>query len=314
MRERLSLGAHSVVVEIASNDGYLLQNFHREGIPVLGIEPAVNVAAMARDHGIETWTRFFGIDLARELDGRADLLIANNVLAHVPDLHGFVEGLRIALAPRGTITIEVPHLLRLLEGRQFDTIYHEHLSYFSLRVIRDLFARHGLTVTDVEELSTHGGSLRVYAQHEGADASPSVEELLRREPALQDLETYRRFSVDVEICKRALLEFLRETKARGKTIVAYGAPAKGNTLLNSCGIGTSLIDYTVDRNPHKQGLLLPGSHLPIHAPAMLDRTKPDYVLILPWNLKAEIARQLSYIKEWGGRFVVPIPDVAVFDP
>lgn len=311
IRERLALDAGSFVVEIASNDGYLLQCFRDATIPHLGIEPAANVADAARANGIETWTRFFGVATAREIKGRADLLIANNVLAHVPELHEFVEGLRIALAPRGTITIEVPHLLRLIEGRQFDTIYHEHFSYFSLRVIRDVFAQHRLVVTDVEELATHGGSLRVYAQHEGASISDNVAALLAREARLEDVETYRGFSTEVERCKAALLAFLNDARADGKRVAAYGAPAKGNTLLNSCGITTELIAFTVDRNPHKQGLLLPGSHIPIHAPSHLGTMKPDYILILPWNLRDEITAQLAHAREWGARFVVPIPSVEV---
>ncbi|HEX7831026.1 MAG TPA: class I SAM-dependent methyltransferase [Thermoanaerobaculia bacterium] len=311
MRERLQLGATSQVIEIASNDGYLLQYFQRDGIPVLGIEPAANVAEVAREKGIETCTRFFGVDVARTMAGRADLLIANNVLAHVPDLHDFIEGLRIALAPNGTLTIEVPHLLRLIEGRQFDTIYHEHYSAFSLRVMRDVLAQHGLAITEVVELATHGGSLRVFAQHEGAAIDASVGAVLDIERSLTDLETYRRFSADVELCKRELVEFLTRARAEGKSVAGYGAPAKGNTLLNSCGVGVDLIAFTVDRNPHKQGLLLPGSHIPIYAPSKLDEMKPDYVVILPWNLRDEIVAHMAHIRDWGGRFVVPIPRIEV---
>lgn len=306
MRERLALDAQSQVVEIASNDGYLLQYF--EGTQRLGIEPAANVAEAARAKGIETWSVFFGAATARRIEGRADLLIANNVLAHVPDLNDFVEGLRIALAPRGTLTLEFPHLLRLIEGTQFDTMYHEHFSYFSLRTVEQVLRAHGLQVVDVEEIPAHGGSLRVYAQHEeeGAGARAFIDER-----GVDDLETYRRFAADVQARKRALLRFLIEAKENGKRVAGYGAPAKASTLLNYCGVRTDLLDYTVDRSPHKQGLFLPGVRLPIHAPEKIAETKPDYVLILPWNLREEVMEQLAHVREWGGRFVVAIPEVEV---
>jgi SAM-dependent methyltransferase len=351
MRTRLALDAASLVVEIASNDGYLLQYFRDAGIPVLGIEPAANVAAVASEKGIETLVQFFGVETARALPRKADLLLGNNVLAHVPDLNDFVAGMKLALADGGTITMEFPHLLRLIEGNQFDTIYHEHFSYFSLLTVRQVFAKHGLTLVDVEELPTHGGSLRIYARHDlavdaphdqdvipsvardlgdgGHDPLPSgaarphrslatlgmtrVDALERRERAfgLDRLETYARFNEQVRATKRALLEFLVAAKNDGKSIAGYGAPAKGNTLLNYCGIRTDFLDYTVDRSPHKQGLFLPGTHIPIFAPERIAETKPDYVLILPWNLRDEIAGQMAHIREWGGQFVVPIPRVEV---
>jgi SAM-dependent methyltransferase len=305
----LSLGVRSQVVEIASNDGYLLQYFREAGIPVLGIEPAANVGAVARERGIETWTTFFGTAAAREIAGRADLLIANNVLAHVPDLNDFVEGLRIALAPRGTITIEFPHLLQIVRHAQFDTIYHEHFSYFSLRTAREVLAAHGLAVVDVEELPTHGGSLRVHARHAGAEVGPAVEALVarEREAGLEDLETYRRFDESVRACKRSLLRFLMDARESGKRVAAYGAPAKGTTLLNYCGVRTDLIDYTVDRSAQKQGRFVPGVRIPIHAPEELAVTKPDYVLVLSWNLRDEIMSQMAHVRDWGGQFVIPVP-------
>ena len=284
------------------------------GIPVLGIEPAANVAAVAREKGIETLVEFFGVETARALPRKADLLLGNNVLAHVPDLNDFVAGMKIALAEGGTITMEFPHLLRLIEGNQFDTIYHEHFSYFSLLTVRQVFARHGLTVVDVEELPTHGGSLRIYARHEG-DVNASVDALEARERAfgLDRLDTYARFNEQVRATKRALLDFLVRAKSEGKSVAGYGAPAKGNTLLNYCGIRADFLDYTVDRSPHKQGLFLPGTHIPIFGPERIAETKPDYVLILPWNLRDEIAGQMAHIRRWGGKFVVPIPRVEVLD-
>lgn len=313
IRERLDLGAQSQVIEIASNDGYLLQYFRDAGVPVLGIEPAANVGAVAREKGIETWTKFFGTATAREIAGRADLLIANNVLAHVPDLNDFVEGMRIALAPRGTITIEFPHLLQMMRFSQFDTIYHEHYSYLSLLTVQRVIAAHGLDAVDVEELPTHGGSLRVYARHAGAEVAASVEAILadERRFGLDGIETYRHFADGVRACKRALLQFLIAARDDGKRVAGYGAPAKASTLLNYCGARTDFIDYTVDRSPHKQGLYLPGTRIPIFGPEKIAETRPDYVLVLAWNLRDEIMSQMAHIREWGGRFVIPIPRAEV---
>jgi 2-polyprenyl-3-methyl-5-hydroxy-6-metoxy-1,4-benzoquinol methylase len=317
--ERFGLNNKSRVVEIASNDGYLLQYFVTKGIPVLGIEPAQNVAEVAVRREIPTLVGFFGEDMARTLaaEGKhADLIIGNNVLAHVPDLNGFVRGLKILLAPDGITTLEFPHLMRLMEENQFDTIYHEHFSYFSFITVRELFGRHGLKISDVEELSTHGGSLRVYASHQ-EDTTKSIQErvheLLAREQrtGLNNLEHYFSFGEKVKDTKRKLLEFLIIAKSNRKSIAGYGAPAKGNTLLNYCGIRTDFIDYTVDRSPHKQGQFLPGTRIPIYPPDHIRETAPDYVLILPWNLKDEIMQQMSYIREWNGRFVVPIPEVQI---
>ena len=313
IRERLGLGAQSQVIEIASNDGYLLQYFRDAGIPVLGIEPAANVGAVARERGIETWTRFFGAATANEIAGRADLLIANNVLAHVPDLNDFVEAMRIALAPRGTITIEFPHLLQMMRFTQFDTMYHEHCSYLSLLTVQRVLAAHALDVVDVEELPAHGGSLRVYARHSGADVSATVDAVLDNERSfgLDSIETYRQFADGVRACKRALLQFLIAARDDGKRIAGYGAPAKASTLLNYCGARTDFIDYTVDRSPHKQGLYLPGTRIPIFGPEKIAETRPDYVLVLAWNLRDEIMSQMAHIREWGGRFVIPIPRAEV---
>ncbi|HUF79573.1 MAG TPA: class I SAM-dependent methyltransferase [Burkholderiales bacterium] len=316
---RLNLGPQSLVVEVASNDGYLLQHFVRLGVPVLGIEPAANVAKVAIDKGIPTLVKFFGETTARELvaAGRqADLVCGANVLAQVPRLNDFVKGLELLLKPGGTITIEFPHLMRLMAENQFDTIYHEHFSYFSLIAAEKVFARQGLRIYDVERLSTHGGSLRVYACRDSDTAKPAsnrVRELRDEELAagLQDLGTYAHFAEQVRETKRKLLSFLIDVKRSGKTIAGYGAPGKGNTLLNYCGIRTDFIDYTVDRNPYKQGKYLPGTHIPIYAPERIRETRPDYVLILPWNFKDEIMDQMRYIREWGGRFVVPIPEVQV---
>jgi hypothetical protein len=318
---RLALGRDSFVVELASNDGYLLQYFVKSGIPCLGIEPAANVAKAAEEKGVPTLISFFGEASARDLADkgrRADLIIGNNVLAQVPDLNSFVAGVPLLLAPSGTVTMEFPHLVRLIEGNQFDTIYHEHFSYFSLLVVERIFARHGLTVFDVEELWTHGGSLRVWARH-AADASRPVGErvvaLRRQEEAagLHRIETYASFEERVRETKRRLLELLIDAKGRGKRIAGYGAPGKGNTLLNYCGIRTDFLDYTVDRNPYKHGRFLPGTHIPIFAPSRIDETRPDYVFILPWNLKAEILSQLAHVRAWGGRFIVPIPEAVVAD-
>jgi len=319
MTERFGLDLNSLVVELASNDGYLLQYFMANGIPALGIEPAANVAQVAIQKGVPTLVKFFNEDVARQLAAEnkyADLLLGNNVLAQVPDLNGFVAGMKILLKPHGVITMEFPHLLRLMEQKQFDTIYHEHFSYFSFFTAQRIFAAHGLTFFDVEELTTHGGSLRIYARHAedlSEAVSSRVDDLCAREQALglDRVETYQLFARQVEAAKRNLLDFLVEVKRTGKSIVGYGAPGKGNTLLNYCGIRQDFIDYTVDRNPHKQGKFLPGSHIPILAPGRIQETKPDYVLILPWNLKDEIMHQLSYVREWGGKFVVPIPDVEV---
>lgn len=316
---RLELGPRSFVVEVASNDGYLLQHFVAKGIPVLGVEPAANVAKAAEQKSVPTLVKFFGEQTARELvagKGTADLIIGNNVLAQVPDLNDFVQGLRILLRPEGVITMEFPHLMRLIAENQFDTIYHEHFSYFSLITTELIFAAHGLTVFDVEELPTHGGSLRIYARHQAEGDRPVTERLraLReRELAARfdRLETYGGFPERVKETKRKLLEFLIEAKRKGKSVAGYGAPGKGNTLLNYCGIRTDFLDYTVDRNTYKQGKFLPGTHIPIYAPDKIMETKPDYVLILPWNFKAEIMQQMAVIREWGGQFVVPIPEVSI---
>lgn len=317
--ERFSLTGSSQVVEVASNDGYLLQYFVARGVPVLGIEPAANVASAAKQKNIPTVVRFFGEQTALELvrDGvRADLLIGNNVLAHVPDINDFVRGLKVLLHPKGVITMEFPHLLRLMLENQFDTIYHEHFSYFSFLTVRAIFAKHGLRIFDVEELSTHGGSLRIFAGHVERDhlkITARAQDLIDREihVGLDRLDSYLLFNEAVKRCKQRLLEFLIGAKRKGKQIVAYGAPAKGNTLLNYCGVRTDFIGYTVDVSPHKQGLYLPGTHIAICPPTRLLETRPDYVLVLPWNLVEEITRQHSYIRDWGGQFVLPIPEVRV---
>lgn len=316
---RFALDGRSHVVEVASNDGYLLRYFRDRGVPVLGVEPAANCARVAEAAGIPTLVRFFGAETARALaaQGRqADLLIGNNVLAHVPDLNDFVAGIRLALRPGGVATLEFPHLARLIAETQFDTIYHEHYSYFSFTTVERVFAAHGLTLFDVEELPTHGGSLRIYARHAADDARPveaRVRALREREAAegLGGLEPYLAFGERVREVKRALLDFLIEAKRAGRTVAAYGAPAKGNTLLNYGGIRGDFVDYTVDRSPHKQGRFLPGTRIPILAPERLRETRPDYVLLLPWNLREEIVAQHAYVREWGGQFVVPIPTVAV---
>lgn len=319
MTERLALGPQSMVVELASNDGYLLQHFVARRIPVLGIEPAANVAAAATARGVPTVVEFFGEETARALCARgveADLVVGNNVLAQVPDLNGFIEGIRLILKPQGVATLEFPHLARLMEGNQFDTIYHEHFSYFSFTAAERIFSSHGLRIFDVDELPTHGGSLRIYACRDGEDASPATDrvgKLLAAEAAagVAALDSYSSFARQVEATKRALLEFLIQQKESGKRIAGYGAPGKGNTLLNYCGIRRDFLDYTVDRNPYKQGKFLPGTHIPIHPVDMIARTRPDFVLILPWNFKDEIMRQMAFIRDWGGRFVVPIPSVRV---
>lgn len=319
--ERFALGANSKVVEIASNDGYLLQYFVEADVPVLGIEPAQNVAAVARAKGIPTRVEFFGERAARTLrrEGlRADLLIGNNVLAHVPNLNDFVKGMSLLLADAGVITMEFPHLMRLFDECQIDTIYHEHFSYFSFIAVEKIFAAHGLTLFDVEELPTHGGSLRIYAQHANKGWHPishRVLDLRRREidAGYANLDHYDAFEERAMETRQKLLSFLEDAKRQGKRVVGYGAPAKGNTLLNYCGITSELIEYTVDRNPHKQGSLLPGSHIPILEPERINVTKPDYILILPWNLKREIVSQLSFARSWGAQFVVPIPEPRIVD-
>ena len=322
MVARFGLNQHSLVVELASNDGYLLQYAVEKGIPCLGIEPAANVAQGAELRGVPTLVEFFGEQLAQKLrdEGhRADLIVANNVLAQVDDINSFVAGMRLLLADHGVVTIEFPHLERLVAGNQFDTIYHEHFSYFSLLTVERILGAHGLVVFDVEELWTHGGSLRVFARH-AADGShpiqPSVGELLERErtAGFDRIETYGRFDHVARRAKHALVRRLIELKAEGATIVGYGAPGKGNTLLNYCGIRKDILDYTVDRNPYKQGKFLPGTRIPILHPDKIFETKPDYVLILPWNFADEIEDQLSGISVWGAKFIIPIPEVAIRDP
>ena len=317
--DRFALSSTSRVVELASNDGYLLQYFVERGVPVLGIEPAANVAEHALTKSIPTLVKFFGTATASELVSQgiqADLLVGNNVLAHVPKLNDFVEGMKIVLKPLGAITMEFPHLMRLVQDNQFDTIYHEHFSYLSLLAVENIFAAHGLTLFDVEELSTHGGSLRIYACHVG-DASKPISQRVHelraseQEIGLSTLAYYQCFAERVKVTKYQLLDFLIRVKRDGKTIVGYGAPAKGNTLLNYCGIRSEFLDYTVDRSPHKQEHFLPGTHIPIYHPDKIKETKPDYLLILPWNLKNEVMAQMEFIRSWGGQFVVPIPEVQV---
>jgi 2-polyprenyl-3-methyl-5-hydroxy-6-metoxy-1,4-benzoquinol methylase len=318
--KRFQLGPHSQVMEIASNDGYLLQYFVERGIPALGIEPAANVAEVAIKKGIPTVVKFFGTATARELAaerGKADLLLGNNVLAHVPALNDFVEGMKVLLKPQGVITMEFPHLMRLMEKNQFDTIYHEHFSYFSFTTVQEVFAAHGLTLFDVEEISNHGGSLRIFACHLEDVSKPissKVSELKEREKAagFGRLEHYFSFGEKVKETKRKLLEFLIQAKREEKSIVGYGAPGKSITLLNYCGIRTDFVDYTVDRNPYKQGKYQAGVRIPIHAPEKIRETRPDYLLILPWNITQEIMEHTAYIREWGGKWVVPIPTVKVY--
>ena len=318
--QRFGLSAKTFVVELASNDGYLLQYFVERGIPVLGVEPAANVAAAAVSKGIPTLVKFFGERTARDLASQgtlADLIIGNNVLAQVPDLNDFVAGMKILLKPGGIITIEFPHLLRLIEENQFDTIYHEHFSYFSFRTAERVFAAHGLVLFDVEEIPTHGGSIRIYGRHaedESKLVNDAVRQLKEREGAygLDNLKRYASFGENVKETKRKLLEFLIRAKRDSKRIAGYGAPGKGNTLLNYCGIRTDFLDFTVDRNPYKQGKFLPGTHIPIYSPDRIRQERPDYMLILPWNFREEIMLQLGYIRDWGGKFVVPIPEVTVF--
>ncbi len=317
---RFGLDSDSHVVELASNDGYLLQYFVQKGIPVLGIEPAANVAKAAIEKQVPTMMRFFGSELARELEAdnrKADLLVGNNVLAHVPDLDDFVRGMKMVLKPHGVITMEFPHLMRLVEQNQFDTIYHEHFSYFSFHTVRRVFSERGLEIFDVEELPTHGGSLRIYARHAEDSSRPvasAVHSLACREESAgyTRLEPYLMFGEKVKETKRRLLAFLVAAKDAHERIAAYGAAAKGNTLLNYCGIRMDFIDYVVDRSPQKQGLFLPGTHIPILPPGEIEKTRPDYLLILPWNLREEVMQQMNHIRSWGGKFVVPIPEVQVY--
>jgi SAM-dependent methyltransferase len=319
---RFNITKKSLVTELASNDGYLLQFFLDKGIPSLGVEPAENVAHYAIDKGVKTEIKFFGLQTANELVqkyGKSDLIIGNNVLAHVPDINDFVAGMKLFLKEDGVITMEFPHLLRLIEGNQFDTIYHEHFSYLSFTTVDRIFSHLGLALFDVEELSTHGGSLRIYAKHKNDTAkeiTQSVFELLQRErdAGMRTLQYYEAFKRQVEETKWKILEFLITAKRKNKKIAAYGAPGKGNTLLNYCGIRTDFIDFTVDRNPHKHGNYLPGTLIPIYHPNKIKEEKPDYVFILPWNLKNEIMSSLSYIHQWGGKFVVPIPELKVYEP
>jgi SAM-dependent methyltransferase len=319
MKTRFGLGRQSFVAEVASNDGYLLQYFVRMEVPVLGIEPAANVAKAAIEKGVPTLVRFFGAQLAKELatEGRAaDLVLGNNVLAQVPDLNDFVEGLKVLLKPEGVLTLEFPHLLRLIELNEFDTIYHEHFSYFSLISTIKIMEAHGLRVFDVEELKSHGGSLRIYACRATSRthaATANVQRVISDETnaKLDTIEGYRCFARQVKETKIALVDFLLTAARQGKSVAGYGAPGKSATLLHYCGIGKDLIEYTVDRSPYKQGRFLPGTHIPIYNPDRIRETKPDYVVILPWNLKDEIMTQLSYIREWGGRFVVPIPKAVI---
>jgi len=321
MRDRCGLNAQSLVVELASNDGYLLQYFVEKRIPVLGIEPAANVAKIAEERGVPTVVKFFGKELGAELAAKgeqADLLVGNNVLAQVPDLRDFVSGMKILLKPRGVLTLEFPHLLSLMADNQFDTIYHEHFSYFSFLTAKQIFAEHGLVLFDVEELPTHGGSLRIFGRHTD-DTSKAVTprvsllEAKERAAGLGKLDCYCFFAEKVKRAKRELLRCLIRAKEEGKSIVGYGAPGKGNTLLNYCGVGKDLIDYTVDRNPYKVGRFTPGTHIPIHHPDKIHETRPDYLLILPWNLKSEIMGQMSFVREWGGKFIIPIPEATICD-
>jgi SAM-dependent methyltransferase len=319
--ERLDLGAQSLVVELASNDGYLLQYFVERGIPVLGVEPAVNVADAAEKKGVPTLVKFFGCETAQLMvaNGQAaGLIIGNNVLAQVPDLNDFVGGIRTVLKPGGVATLEFPHLERLMAESQYDTIYHEHFSYFSLIAVERIFAAHGLVLFDVEEISTHGGSIRIYLRHVEDNSKPvtaAVASLRKRElvAGLDRMETYTTFAEQVMESKRALLEMLIQLRRAGKRVVGYGAPGKGNTLLNYCGIRTDFLEFTVDRNPYKQGRFLPGTHIPIYSPERIREERPDYILILPWNLKTEIAAQLAWTREWGAKFIVPIPSAHILE-
>jgi SAM-dependent methyltransferase len=319
MIKKFDFNEKSVVIEIASNDGYLLQFFKEKNIPILGIEPAVNVAKVAKEKGIPTITKFFGVNTANELKKEnklSDLIIGNNVLAHVPNLNDFVKGLKILLKSTGIITLEFPHILQLIEKNQFDTIYHEHFSYLSLNTVKQIFEFHNIIIFDVEEIPTHGGSLRIYAKHKinkNFEIKNSVNDLLEKEKefGLLNLSFYLEFSRKVELVKKELIEFFNNTKQNGKKIVCYGAAAKGNTLLNYCGIGKENIEYVVDINSYKQGLYLPGSHLHIKKPEEIKKDKPDFILILPWNIKEEIMKDISFIHDWNGKFVIPIPKVMI---
>ena len=313
--KRLGLGSNSLVVELASNDGYLLQYFVKRGIPTLGIEPAANVARAAEEKGVKTLVKYFDRDLGTALaaEGKpADLIIGNNVLAQVPDLNSFVAGIRALLKPTGTATLEFPHLQKLVDENQFDTIYHEHFSYFSLVVVERIFGAHDMKIFDVEELWTHGGSLRIYACPAADTSRPISQRVLdlrqrEKDAGYLDLALYARFEEQVRETKRKLLDLLITAKRQGKRICGYGAPGKGNTLLNYCGIRCDFLDFTVDRNPYKQGKFLPGTHIPILAPSKIEEVRPDYVFILPWNFKDEIMNQLAHIREWSGKFIIPIP-------
>ncbi|MDY6793322.1 MAG: class I SAM-dependent methyltransferase [Thermodesulfobacteriota bacterium] len=317
--DRLGLTTTSNVIEIASNDGYLLQYFKEKRIPCLGIEPSANTAQEAREKGVDTLEAFFSAELAQKLSQKgkkADLIIGNNVLAHVPDINDFVKGLKTALKSDGVITMEFPHLMRLVEKNQFDTIYHEHFSYFSFHTVRQIFLKHGLVLFDVEELTTHGGSLRIYTRHDDDDSkpvTPKVDGLLEKEKArgMLKLDYYLDFQQKADKVKYALLSFLMEQKKAGKKVAAYGAAAKGNTLLNYCGVKKDLIEFVVDASPYKQGKFLPGSHIPIVDENKIKSVKPDYMIVLPWNIKDEITEQLRYIQEWGGKFIIPIPEIKV---
>ncbi len=318
MTEKFGLGPASQVIELGSNDGYLLQFFLKKNVPVLGIEPAANVAKAAQARGVRTLVKFFGAELAGQLveEGiRGDLVLGNNVLAQVPQLNSFVEGIRTILKPEGICTLEFPHLLKTIAGNQFDQIYHEHFSYFSLLTAQRIFAAHGLRIFDVEELWTHGGSLRIFLCHNNDSKHPTFPAVqaiqdLEKAAGLDRLQTYTDFGEKVRATKRQLLSFLIEAKSAGKSIAGYGAPGKGNTLLNYCGIRSDFLDYTVDRNPYKHGKYLPGTHIPIFPPDRIAETRPDFILILPWNLKEEVATQLAYVREWGGKLIVPIPEVS----
>lgn len=318
--KRFDLGRNNLVIEIASNDGYLLQYFKEKNIQILGIEPAVNVADIAEKKGIPTLTKFFNSDTAIDLKNsgkRADLIIGNNVLAHVPELNDFINGLKILLKPNGFITLEFPHLLQLILQNQFDTIYHEHFSYFSLITIQKIFTKFGLVVFDVEEIPTHGGSLRIFVKNVENNTFPinnSVEQIIKKEIqyGLTKISTYTDFAQKVKNIKKSIQEFFYSAKKEKKKVVCYGAAAKGNTLLNYCEIGTEFIEYVVDRNIHKQGLYLPGTHIPVRDPKNVLQTKPDYLMILPWNLKDEVMQQMNHIKQWGGKFVIPIPKVEIY--
>jgi hypothetical protein len=321
MIERLALDRRHHVIELGSNDGYLLEYFVEKSIPVTGVEPAKNVARAAIDKGIKTIIDFFGVRLAKKLKREgigADLLIGNNVLAQVPDINDFVKGLKIVLTSKGIITMEYPHLMRLIDGNQFDTIYHEHFSYFSLMTVEKIFAAHGITLFDVDELETHGGSLRIYGrhaenpEHEISDKYRALKEK-ELEAGYHKMDAYADFASKTVDIKQKLLQILIELKQNGKTIVGYGAPGKGNTLLNYCGIRTDFLDYTVDRNPYKHGRYTPGTHIQIFPPDRIQIDRPDFVLILPWNLKSEIVKQISFIKEWGGKIIIPIPEPKVID-